>query len=124
MSNFLLYFRINFLYPEVIVHFDDQRPEFIPYGLTCERWTPEHGQAIAEIAAVADKLQVFEDADIPFLASSAPSTVKSILNQKVQKSRLRRLMNNSGLGLAGLPAHHLQYSSVNSPRAFGPSRGP
>jgi AraC-like DNA-binding protein len=24
-----------------MVHFDERRPEFTPYGLTCERWTPK-----------------------------------------------------------------------------------
>ena len=24
-----------------MVHFDDRRPEFTPYGLTCELWTPK-----------------------------------------------------------------------------------
>jgi AraC-like DNA-binding protein len=31
----------NFLYSEAVKHFDDRRPEFGPYGLTCERWEPQ-----------------------------------------------------------------------------------
>jgi AraC-like DNA-binding protein len=41
MSDFFLDFSLNFLYLEVVKRFDDRRPEFTPYGLTCERWEPE-----------------------------------------------------------------------------------
>lgn len=33
--------RSSLHYPEVMLHFDAQRPEFAPYGFTCEVWEPK-----------------------------------------------------------------------------------